>query len=150
MNTDQSKKDIPQFIIDEFAPRPMPYRVYQQINKLNNNKMKNPKEVITVIEGTRYELPVYEVTNEGIVDSIPAHIQFCKGNKEDDTVPRCSGLFTESLIQVSKVFLESVNKGELASRETSMAITKLDEALMWLQKRTDDRKLRGVLQTYKK
>jgi hypothetical protein len=29
-------------------------------------------------------------------------------------------------------------------RETSIAITKLDEALMWLNKRTQERKARGV------
>jgi len=38
----------------------------------------------------------------------------------------------------------------MASRETSMAITKLDEALMWIDKRAQDRALRGVQGTYKK
>lgn len=31
-----------------------------------------------------------------------------------------------------------------------MAITKLDEALMWLNKRAEDRALRGVQGTYQK
>lgn len=32
----------------------------------------------------------------------------------------------------------------LASRENSIAVTKMEEALMWLEKRTADRKARGV------
>ncbi len=35
-------------------------------------------------------------------------------------------------------------KKKLPSRETSQAITKLDEALLWLNKRTAERKARGV------
>lgn len=31
-----------------------------------------------------------------------------------------------------------------------MVITKLDEALMWIAKRVEDRKLRGVQGTYQK
>lgn len=33
---------------------------------------------------------------------------------------------------------------KVASRENSIAITKCEEALMWLEKRTQDRKSRGV------
>ena len=33
---------------------------------------------------------------------------------------------------------------KLPSRETSIAITKCEEALLWLGKRTQDRKARGV------
>ena len=38
----------------------------------------------------------------------------------------------------------------MSSRETSMAITKIDEALMWIDKRRQDRELRNVLSTYNK
>lgn len=112
--------------------------------------MKNPKLIETVKEGATYFVPTYKVTNEGMQDGAGMQIIFCKGNKEDENVFRQEGLFTETLIQTAKEFLESVNKGEMASRETSMVITKLDEALMWIQKRADDRALRGVQGTYKK
>lgn len=59
-------------------------------------------------------------------------------------------MFTETLIKVAKTYLESVNVGPMSTRETSMAITKLDEALMWIVKRAEDRKLRGVQSTYQK
>lgn len=38
---------------------------------------------------------------------------------------------------------------KLPSRDTACAITKLDEALMWLLKRTADRKARGVEGSFK-
>lgn len=112
--------------------------------------MNNPKVVEVVKEGASYNVPTYKVTNEGMVDGEGATINFCKGNKEDESVFRQEGMFTETLIQTAKMYLESVNVGEMASRETAMAITKLDEALMWIDKRAADRILRGVQGTYKK
>jgi hypothetical protein len=112
--------------------------------------MKNPKLIETVIEGAIYKVPTFKVTNEGIEDGIGIEIVFCKGNKEDESLLRQEGLFSETLIQTVKQYLESVNVGQMATRETSMAITKLDEALMWINKRAEDRKLREVQGTYKK
>ena len=54
-----------------------------------------------------------------------------------------NGCQVDSIVDAAKKILEGLNK-ELPSRETSMAITKLDEALMWLDKRTRDREERGV------
>jgi len=110
--------------------------------------MKNPKQIEVIIEGATYRVPTFKVTNEGIEDGDGIDIVFCKGNKEDALILRQEGLFTETLIQTAKQYLESVNVGPMATRETSMVITKLDEALMWIQKRADDRKLRGVQATY--
>jgi hypothetical protein len=112
--------------------------------------MINPKLITTLVPKSTYELPIYEVTNEGLVDAGFEKIEFCKGNKEDESIPRQKGKFTESIISVAKRYLEENNVGDLSSRETSMAITKLDEALMWLGKRAEDRALRGVQGTYRK
>jgi len=111
--------------------------------------MKNPKVLETVIEGATYNVPTYKVTDNGMEDGAGIQIVFCKGNKEDASVLRQEGLFTETLIQTAKQYLESVNVGPMASRETSMVITKLDEALMWINKRAEDRKLREVQGTYR-
>src|SRR5678815_4081767 len=119
-------------------------------NKLKQHDMMNPKLIETKIAKSTYLVPTYVVTNEGLQNAATVKVEFCKGNKEDESVPRQEGFFTESLICLSKKYLEENNVGDLASRETSMAITKLDEALMWLQKRADDRQLRGVQGTYKK
>lgn len=112
--------------------------------------MKNPKSIETLIEKATYSVPCYVVTNDGLQDAQPRIIDFCKGNKEDESSFRQEGYFTETLIAVAKRYLEENNIGELSTRETSMAITKLDEALMWIQKRADDRALRGVQGTYQK
>lgn len=112
--------------------------------------MTNPKEVLVIKEGATYSIPTYHVTNEGLEDFGRSIIRFCKGNKNDEASFRQEGLFSGSLIAVAKQYLEDVNIGELSSRETSIAITKLDEALMWLNKRAEDRKLRGVQATYNK
>ena len=112
--------------------------------------MKNPRIIEPVKAGACYKVPTFKVTNEGIEDGVGAEIKFCKGSKADESIFRQEGVFTETLIQTAKEYLETVNVGELASRETAMAITKLDEALMWLAKRAEDRKLRGVQGTYDK
>jgi hypothetical protein len=112
--------------------------------------MKDPQEIVTVLEKSTYNVPTFRVENEGLVDGDGRMIHFCKGNKEDETVFRQEGFFTESLIAVAKKYLEENNVGDLSSRETSTAITKLDEALLWLGKRAADRKRRGVQGTYQK
>lgn len=112
--------------------------------------MKNPKLIEPIVAGATYRVPTFKVTNDGIADGEGIDIVFCKGNKEDENALRQEGVFTETLIQTAKEYIESVNVGNMASRENSMAITKLDEALMWINKRAEDRKLRGVQGTYQK
>lgn len=111
--------------------------------------MNNPKSIEAVIPGATYRIPTYKITENGAEDGAGLEVLFCKGNKENTAVLRQEGVFTETLIQLAKEYLETVNVGDMATRETSMAITKLDEALMWIDKRSNDRKLRGVQNTYK-
>ncbi|MBK7362932.1 MAG: hypothetical protein IPJ01_11610 [Micavibrio sp.] len=92
--------------------------------------MKNPRILETITEGATYKIPTFKVTDNGIEDGEGIELVFCKGNKEDASVLRQEGVFTETLVQVAKQYLESVNKGEMATRETSMVITKLE----WITK----------------
>ena len=123
--------------------------------------MKNPKNLYktvkishnskgTTANLTEVTLPTYIVENGEIVDGKGLTVQFCKGNINDDTFLRQEGVFTESLIQAAKEFLIDVNAGEMKTDETTQAILKLDEALMWINKRAEDRKLREVQGTYQK
>ena len=112
--------------------------------------MKHPRTIEKLHDGAIFRIPTFKVTDEGIEDGVGGELVFCKGSKADPTAFRQEGVFSETLIQVAKEYLEAVNVPPLASRETSMAITKLDEALMWLAKRAEDRKLRGVQGTYDK
>lgn len=114
--------------------------------------MKNPKAIAT--DGPEnvwsFHVPTFKVTDEGLQDGEGMIINLCRGDKTDPAKPRQEGLFTETILQVAKQYLEGVNKGDLASRDTSMAITKIDEALLWIGKRAEDRKLREVQGTYQK
>lgn len=115
-----------------------------------NTDMIDPQNVVVVEPKATYEIPAYMVTNEGIQDAGTWRIEFCKGNRADESIPRQVGVFTESLIAAAKKYLEENNVGDLATRDTSTAITKLDEALLWIGKRAADRQRRGVQGTYQK
>ena len=54
-----------------------------------------------------------------------------------------NGCQIDTVIEAAKLILESLNK-EMPCRENTMAITKLDESLMWLYKRKQDRIKRQV------
>lgn len=112
--------------------------------------VNNPKSITTKVSGATYEIPTFAIGPSGVVNGPAFELKFCKGNKDDANSLRQTGFFTETLLAVCKEYLTEVNVGELSSRETSTAITKIDEALMWLNKRSEDRKLREVQNTYKK
>ena len=124
----------------------------QVLNNLNNKQMMNPKHIIsnTDMVSVSYNVPTYKITEEGLVDAGNINIDFCKGSKDNPAIPRQEGVLTETLLEVCRQYLTGVNVGEMSSRETSMAITKIDEALMWIDKRRQDRELRNVLSTYNK
>jgi hypothetical protein len=54
-----------------------------------------------------------------------------------------NGCQVDTVIAAAKTILEGLNKN-FPCRENATAITKLDEALMWLDKRTKDRESRNV------
>ena len=68
------------------------------------------------------------------------------GRGEDRRAP--NGAFVETVIAAALQRLEWYNEGEFSCRENSIAITKLEEALLWLGKRTADREGRGVEGTH--
>ena len=61
-----------------------------------------------------------------------------------------NGLSVESLLAVVEDRLLGFQSGEFACRENAVALTKIQEAMMWLQKRTLDRMRRGVEGTNQK
>lgn len=61
-----------------------------------------------------------------------------------------NGVTHEALLAVICDRLESFQKGPYACRENALALTKLQEAMMWLHKRTRDRLARGVEGTHEK
>lgn len=58
-----------------------------------------------------------------------------------------NGTTLEEMLRVSIERLRHLNT-KLPCRENSIAITKMEEALLWLNKRTQDREARGVEGTH--
>lgn len=54
-----------------------------------------------------------------------------------------NGCQVDTIIEAAKLIIEGLNKN-FPCRENSMIITKLDEALLWSQKRKSDREKRNV------
>ena len=54
-----------------------------------------------------------------------------------------NGCQVDTIIEAAKLIIEGLNK-QFPCRENSIAVTKLDEALMSLEKRTKDRIFRGI------
>jgi hypothetical protein len=61
-----------------------------------------------------------------------------------------NGLSNEALLAVVEDRLLGFQSGPFACRENAIALTKLQEAMLWLQKRTRDRMARGVEGTHQK
>ena len=59
-----------------------------------------------------------------------------------------NGCQVDDVIQTVRTMIHGLNKKH-PCRENACAITKLDEAMMWLDKRTKDREVRGVEGTNK-
>lgn len=81
------------------------------------------------------------VSNEGYKSDLNTLINFQNGVIKENGVNGCQN---EDLIAIVIDRLQSFQKGKFNCRENALAITKLEEALMWLNKRTNDRIARGV------
>ena len=55
-----------------------------------------------------------------------------------------NGCQIDEVVKYCRDKITEFNQAPYACRENSMAITKLDECLMWLQRRTENRTARGV------
>ena len=111
-------------------------------------ELKEDFEIIE--EGTHYKLPVYKVVPDyGLVEVKGDHdIQFVRGSKnEEDRIEGKIGTLHEHLLAMMIHDLKYKND-LVPSREGSLVITKLQEALGWLRQRQIDRTKRDVVGTY--
>lgn len=83
---------------------------------------------------------------EGKPDRFLATLNFQDGPIKEAGI---NGVMDENLIAIVIDRLQGFQTGDYKSRYNAIAITKLEEALMWLQKRTRDREARGVEGTHK-
>lgn len=108
--------------------------------------MIDPKNINRLSSHT-YELPIFRITETGAEVAETAIVQFCKGDKSKEGQV---GFFTETLIELCKIHLESVNQGDLKNPYTTATVRQLEDALWFIQERINDRQARGVFQTYQK
>lgn len=59
-----------------------------------------------------------------------------------------NGFSQEALLAIVEDRLKGFQSGQYACRENAVALTKIQEAMMWLQKRTRERMARGVEGTH--
>lgn len=75
-------------------------------------------------------------------------IVFQKGPRKDPYSQ--SGVLDSDLLEIVRDRLKAFQAGEFACRENACALTHIEEALMWMNKRAEDRAERNVLGTYQK
>jgi hypothetical protein len=122
----------------------------EEYNKLPDHpgNTMNPKNINRLSSHT-YDLQVFRITETGAEVAETVIVQFCKGDKSNPEEGQV-GFFTESLIELCRIHLESVNQGYLKNPFTTQAIEHLQAALWNLEERQKNRQARGVFQTYQK
>jgi hypothetical protein len=83
----------------------------------------------------------YSVSTTKEPSTILGSIDFQNGPIKESGV---NGLMNEDLIAIVIDRMQGFQSGQYKCRENAVALTKLEEALMWLRKRTQDREDRGV------
>ena len=81
-------------------------------------------------------------------DETRTDIKFQKGPRNEDG--SIGGVLDVDLLEIVRDRLKCFQSGEFATRENACALTHIEEALMWMNKRKEDRAERGVLGTYQK
>lgn len=110
------------------------------LETLKNVEDVNGVQIYRFVDG--HAKDTYDGTDYIIIDedrnSVAFKIQ--KGPIKEFGVNGCQ---VDTIIETAKLILEGLNKN-FPCRENSLAITKLEESLMWLNKRTENRIKAGV------
>ena len=90
----------------------------------------------------------YSISSASKPSVILTEIQFQNGaRKLPDSV---HGVLDTDLLEIVRDRLKGFQSGEFATRENACALTHIEEALMWMNKRVEDRIERNVLGTNNK
>lgn len=120
-------------------------------------KRENLNEVYTVDDkgngGANHEYVVYK---DVLIDPFTLqHKKITLLNVQFQNGPRnvegsIDGVLDVDLLEIVRHRLQDFQSGEFSSRENEMALMHIEEALLWLNKRVEDRIERRVLGTNKK
>lgn len=105
---------------------------------------------VTQLDSHTYQIPEYKVVESGTEVIGTKNILFCRGSRIEGQAVSQDGVFDRHLLEVCKMYLSSVNKGDLQNRYTDDAINFIELALGALNKRRNERTERGVIATYNK
>ncbi len=85
----------------------------------------------------------YEIVPVGETDRTAP---FCLIKFQDGPIKEfgVNGVMNEDLIAIVIDRMRGFQSGDFACRDNAIALTKLEEALMWLRNRTNEREARGV------
>lgn len=84
---------------------------------------------------------LYAISVDGGVAGATTHIQFQKGGAVEAGI---NGISDEALLAILIHRARGFSNGAFPSREGSLALTKMEEAMHWLEARTRDRVSRDV------
>lgn len=116
------------------------------MKKLEMDLLTNKYTEVFAEEQFSYNTPHrFSVSTAQEPSTVLADIHFQEGPIGEAGV---NGVMNEDLIAMVICRLEHFQKSEFSCRENALAITKLEEALLWLRKRTMGREQRGVEGTH--
>ena len=97
-----------------------------------------------------HEYMIFKHTEDGKVsdDNLVDVVRFQKGPRKDPE-SQC-GIIDTDLLEIVRDRLKSFQNGDFACRENACALTHIEEALMWMNRRVEDRIERNVLGTNNK
>jgi hypothetical protein len=90
----------------------------------------------------------YSVSTTKEPADIVGVIEFQNGPRKDPN--SVQGVLDTDLLEIVRHRLQCFQRGEFATRENACALTHIEEALMWMNKRVEDRAEKGTLGTYNK
>lgn len=89
----------------------------------------------------------YDIVNHDSGEVLTT-IQFQCGPRLDES--SVHGVLDTDLLEIVRDRLKGFQSGDFSSRENACALTHIEEALMWMNRRVEDRIERQVLGTYNK
>lgn len=117
------------------------------MKKLNHDLLTSKYTMVHHEVNHRFNAPHHFVVRNANTHEVLSEVDFQEGPIKESGI---NGVCNEDLIAMVICRLEHFNNSDFRCRENSMAITKLEEALLWLRKRTMGREQLGVEGTHQK
>ena len=123
------------------------------MRKLTSHKVNDLNEALTIEildePGHGNACYIYRIAHGAQEDDVGVdqEVSFQNGPVKEVGI---NGISNEALLAIVEDRLTCFQSGEYSCRENAVALTKIQEAMMWLAKRTRDRVARGVEGTHQK